>query len=313
MIAGYKLLSYYAGARDIRAGILLGTQVYDAAHTAGQPSWATMSALLSDWKRARPLLAASARRIARGALRAKARPLATTRLAAPVPVPGAVFCAGANYADHVANMAKAAGRDPEPDPHHLGLKPWHFMKAPRSAVVGPSVSVKLPPYSKKIDWEIELAAVIGTQARGLSIEKALECVAGYTIANDLSARDCGKREHVADNSPFKYDWIGQKCFDGSCPMGPWITPASDIADPQKLGMKLWVGDELMQDSNSSRMIFTLAEQISHLSSCVTLYPGDVILTGTPAGVGAERGRFLRSGETVKLWIEGVGEFSHRVM
>jgi len=132
-------------------------------------------------------------------LRAKARPLATTRLAAPVPVPGAVFCAGANYADHVANMAKAAGRDPEPDPHHLGLKPWHFMKAPRSAVVGPSVSVKLPPYSKKIDWEIELAAVIGTQARGLSIEKALECVAGYTIANDLSARDCGKREHVADN------------------------------------------------------------------------------------------------------------------
>jgi len=239
-----------------------------------------------------------------------------TTSAAPglsVPAPGVIFCAGANYADHAANMARALNREPEPDPHALGLKPWHFQKTPRSSVVGPGAVVRLPSYSAKVDWEIELAAVIGMPARNLSVEKALDCVAGYTIANDLSARDCGRRPHLPDASPFKYDWVGQKCFDGSCPLGPWITPASEIADPQNLAMKLWVGDELMQDSNTGKMIFNTAEQIAHLSTRVTLHPGDVVLTGTPAGTGNERGRFLKSGETLKLWIEAIGELSHQVV
>jgi 2-keto-4-pentenoate hydratase/2-oxohepta-3-ene-1,7-dioic acid hydratase in catechol pathway len=192
-----------------------------------------------------------------------------------------------------------------------GEKPWHFIKTAAS-VVGPGAVVRLPAYSKAVDWEVELAAVIGRTAKDVPAEKALEHVAGYTIANDLSARDAMKRDKLPPGAPFHYDWVSQKCFDGACPLGPWIVPASQIGDPQRLGLKLWVGDELMQDSNTARMIFSTAEQIAMLSSRVTLRPGDLILTGTPAGVGMPRGRFLRPGETVRLWIEKIGELVHRV-
>jgi len=132
-------------------------------------------------------------------------------------------------------------------------------------------------------------------------------VAAYTAANDLSARDLSRRPGVSDVSPFKYDWIGQKSFDGACPLGPWLVPASEIPDPQNLALKLWVNDSLRQDSSTARMIFSVAEQIAYLSSRITLYPGDVILTGTPAGVGAETGVFLKRGDTVKLSVEKIGE------
>ena len=121
-----------------------------------------------------------------------------------------------------------------------------------------------------------------------------------------------RREKNPPTSPFHYDWVSQKCFDGSCPIGPWIVPANEVRDPHNLGIKLWVGDELMQDSNTSQMIFNTAEQIAMLSSRVTLQPGDLILTGTPAGVGMGRKRFLKSGERCRLWIEGIGEFSHKL-
>src|SRR5262249_18490701 len=145
-----------------------------------------------------------------------------------------------------------------------------------------------------------------------SIEKALDYVAGYTIANDLSARDMGRRPHIGDASPFKADWVAHKNFDGSCPMGPWIVPARDIGDPHNLGMKLWVNDVIKQDSNSGQMIFNTNEQISHLSSRITLHPGDVIMTGTPAGVGAARKEFLKAGDTVKLWIEKIGTLTNKM-
>ena len=108
------------------------------------------------------------------------------------------------------------------------------------------------------------------------------------------------------------DWSKHKSFDGSCPLGPWMVPASDIADPQNLGLKLWVDGELKQDSNTHKMLFTLAEQIEQLSINMTLHPGDLILTGTPAGTGAESGEFLKAGDEVKIWIEGIGEFSNRI-
>jgi 2-keto-4-pentenoate hydratase/2-oxohepta-3-ene-1,7-dioic acid hydratase in catechol pathway len=171
----------------------------------------------------------------------------------------------------------------------------------------------MPEYGKLIDWEIELAAVIGRPCRDVPVEQALEFVAGYTVADDLSARDHVKREGVPDGSPFKWDWISQKCFEGACPLGPWIVPATAVPDPQQLSMKLWVGEDLMQDSHTSRMIFSTAEQIAHLSTRITLHPGDLVLTGTPAGVGMAKRRFLKPGETVRLWIESIGEFSHRVV
>ena len=150
------------------------------------------------------------------------------------------------------------------------------------------------------------------RAKDVPQAKALSYVAGYTIANDLSARDRGRRAGVPDASPFKWDWTKHKTFEGSCPLGPWIVPASDIGDPQKLGLKLWVNGVLKQDSNTSDMIFNLAEQIEQLSAGMTLYPGDLILTGTPAGVGAGRGEFLKAGDVVKLWVEKIGEIENRM-
>ena len=135
---------------------------------------------------------------------------------------------------------------------------------------GQGATVKLPTASQAIDWEAELGAVIGRTAKNVPLAKALDYVAGYTVANELSARDLGKRNQLPDSSPFKWDWVGQKCFDDACPLGPGIVPASDIKDPQKLGIKLWVNDVIKQDSNTSDMIFTLAEQIEQLSSRITL-------------------------------------------
>jgi len=308
----YKLLSYQSG-RDARAGVLVGETVYDAAKATGVGSHASVIGILEDWSRARRLLAQAAKRIASGKGRAKGVPLARARLLAPVLYPGNIYCAGANYTDHMAEMARAQDQPPGPTMKELGEKPWHFVKSSRSSVVGPGARVKVPVYSQMIDWEVELAAVIGKAARDVPVEKALDCVAGYTIADDLSARDVMRRDKNPPTSPFHYDWLSQKCFDGSCPLGPWIVPAGDIKDPQNLALKLWVNDTLMQDSNTSRMIFDTAEQIAMLSSRVTLQPGDLVLTGTPAGVGMPRRLFLKPGDRVKLWIESIGELSHTMV
>ena len=305
----YKLLTYQAG-RDARAGVLVGETVFDAAKLTGNAAHATVLGVLNDWAKADRALAQAAKRLAGGKSRVKGTPLARVKLLAPVLYPGAIFCAGANYRDHAEEMARVAGTPLEKDQRELGLSPWHFIKTARASVVGPGSAVKLPAFSKMVDWEVELAAVIGRPAKDVPVERALAHVAGYTVAHDVSARDVGRRPHLPDASPFKTDWLSQKCFDGSCPLGPWITPARDIEDPQALAMKLWVNDELMQDSNTSRMIFSTAEQIAQLSTRVTLWPGDLVLTGTPAGVGMARRRFLKTGDTVRLWIDGIGELRH---
>jgi 2-keto-4-pentenoate hydratase/2-oxohepta-3-ene-1,7-dioic acid hydratase in catechol pathway len=226
--------------------------------------------------------------------------------------PLTIFCAGANYADHAAAMARRLGMPEPADPHEQGLKPWHFIKA-AGTVTGPGAAIKASDYSKELDWEIELAAVIGRPCKDVPKAKALAYVAGYTASNDLSARDRGRRPGIEPTSFFKMDWSKHKSFDGSCPIGPWITPASDIDDPQDLDLKLWVNGELKQDSNTRKMLFSLAEQIEQLSINLTLHPGDMILTGTPAGTGAESGEFLKAGDVVKVWIEGIGEFSSKIV
>jgi 2-keto-4-pentenoate hydratase/2-oxohepta-3-ene-1,7-dioic acid hydratase in catechol pathway len=305
----YKLLSYQAG-RTARAGVLVEDTVYDGAKVTGVAGHASVLGVLEDWGRARRLLVQAAKRLEAGKGRAKGIPLKRVKLLAPVLYPGNIYCAGANYTDHMAEMARAQGQAPGPNMKELGEKPWHFVKSSRSAVVGPGARVKLPVYSQMVDWEVELAAVIGRPARDVTVEKALDYVAGYTIADDLSARDVMRRDKNPATSPFHYDWLSQKCFDGACPLGPWIVPASDIPYPQNLALKLWVNDKVMQDSHTGKMIFSTAEQIAMLSSRVTLYPGDLILTGTPAGVGMPRRTFLKTGDTVKLWIEGIGDLTH---
>src|SRR6202790_1427192 len=308
-LAGYKLATYKSSDGP-RAGLIVGDEVFDAAKLTGKAAYATVIGILADWKAAEGALKKAAAGAAKS--RGKRQPLAKTKLLAPVRFPSAIYCAGANYADHAAEMAAKEGRPPPPDPHTQGLKPWHFLKASR-AITDPGAAVKISGYAKQMDWEVELAAVIGRVAKDVPQSKALGYVAGYTVANDLSARDRGRRASVPDASPFKWDWTKHKTFDGSCPLGPWLVPASDIGDPQKLGLKLWVNGVLKQDSNTSDMIFTLAEQIEQLSAGMTLYPGDLILTGTPAGVGAGRGEFLKGGDVVRLWVEKIGEIENRMV
>jgi 2-keto-4-pentenoate hydratase/2-oxohepta-3-ene-1,7-dioic acid hydratase in catechol pathway len=311
-MAGYKLATYQS-ADGPRAGLVIDDKLFDAAKLTRTAAYATVLAILEDWKNAQGVL----KKAAAGAAKAKGgQPLSSAKLSgakllAPVRWPSAIYCAGANYADHAAEMNARHGKPPDPDPHTLGLESWHFIKASRS-LANPGQTVKISDYSKQMDWEVELAAVIGRTAKHVPLDKALSYVAGYTCANDLSARDRGRRPHISDTSPFKADWVAHKSFDGSCPLGPWIVPAGEIKDPQKLGLKLWVNDVLKQDSNTAKMIYTLAEQIAHLSSRLTLHPGDLILTGTPAGVGAGRGEYLKAGDVVKIWIEGIGEISNKM-
>lgn len=306
-MSGFKLMTYESPG-GAKAGIICGTGAFDAAVATGEARYGSVLGILGEWEKASAVLA----RVASEPDKSKpgAIDLQSLRLLAPIPAPGAIYCAGANYYDHLLEMARAMKTEPEPDPHTLGLQSWHFIKVSH-CVVGPGVGVRLPAHAKKVDWEAELAVVIGRKARDVPLERALEFVAGYTIANDLSARDIMRREGISTTSPFHYDWVAQKCFDGSCPLGPWIVPAADIGDPHNLNIALTVNGEVRQSSNTGQMIFNIAEQIAHLSARLTLHPGDVILTGTPAGVGMPSGTFLKAGDEVRVSIEKIGELTNR--
>ena len=303
-MSSYRLITYRSESRP-EAGVVVGDSYHAAATVLQSPHYASVLAILEDWETCAPRLMAFA-----NGKQPTGQPLASAQLLSPIPRPGTVYCAGANYGDHMANMAKKLGIPPEPDPHEIGLSPWHFIKS-SACVVGPDSKVKME--CNFLDWEAELGLVIGKRARNVSLAQAFDYVAGYTIGNDLSARDRTAREKVDIKSPFRFDWIGQKNFDGACPLGPWIVPRDDIKNPQALSIRTFVDDQVKQDSNTSKMLFTAAEQISYLSSRITLHPGDVILTGTPAGVGAETGESLKKGAVVRVEIEGIGSLRTEIV
>jgi 2-keto-4-pentenoate hydratase/2-oxohepta-3-ene-1,7-dioic acid hydratase in catechol pathway len=305
----YAVVSFASGSAA-KPGLVLDDTVYDLAAASRHAADAAMMSLLADWPAAQQRIQSVIERAAAGAM--QGQPLDKVEILAPLPVPGTVFCAGANYSDHVVEMAKVNNIKPDPDPHTLGLSSWHFIKNSRS-VIGPGEGIKIPSGSQKLDWEVELAVVIGVKTRNIPVERALSCIAGYTIANDLSARDLSRRNGIAPHSPFRFDWLAHKSFDTACPLGPWIVPAAQIVDPQNLAISLSVNGEIKQNSNTSRMIFTVAEQISDLSRRLTLWPGDVILTGTPAGVGSATGQFLQPGDQVLAFISGIGELQSFVL
>lgn len=236
-----------------------------------------------------------------------ATPLGEVRLAAPVPEPRNLYMAGANYADHAREMRKLSADTPiEPSPHG----PFFFLR-PTTSVVGPEAAVVNPPGVEKLDWEVELAAVVGHPARGLSEAEALDCLAGYTVINDVSVRDLFKRE-PATEPPMTFDWFMQKGWATTCPMGPTLVPAKFCPEPGSLEMTLTVNDLLEQRSSTAQMIHSLPEQIAFLSRAVELRPGDVISTGTPAGVGMGKGRFLKVGDVMVAEIEGLGRLRNTV-
>jgi len=309
----YRLATYVRGNDEPRAGIVVDDALLDVsallvncvAKSSGTSPTQVLQ-VLEKWQQFHPLLQQAARDARSGKAGANVIAVRDVRFLAPILYPGTIFCAGANYRDHVAEMSKAMNLPAEPDPHEVGLKPWHFIKASAGCVRGTGELIRLPSYSNKVDWEAEIAVIIGRECRNVSMEQAMEFVAGLSIVNDLSARDHLKRPGVAVDSPFRFDWVSQKCFDGALPFGPWLCPLDDIDDIQNLGIRLWVNDELMQDSSSSHMIFSVAEQIAHLSTRLTLRPGDVIATGTPAGCGTPRGIFLKGGDRVTISIDHLG-------
>jgi 2-keto-4-pentenoate hydratase/2-oxohepta-3-ene-1,7-dioic acid hydratase in catechol pathway len=283
------------------AAIVVGDKIIDVASTTGRHEDCDMLTLISQWDVNLSRMDAIAANTA-----ALGKPLDELRLLPPITNPGGIFCAGANYSDHAAEMTARGGQPAPVDPHVLGLRSWHFLKT-RHCLSSPNAKVLLHPRSQKVDWEAELAVVIGSKAFRVSEDSALDYVFGYTIANDLSARDLGRRNALPDSSSFKMDWVSHKNWDGSCPLGPWITLARDVPDPHNLSIVLDVNGVVKQESNTGHMIFNINEQIADLSRNFTLWPGDVILTGTPAGVGAGRGEFLKTGDVVRVRIERLGE------
>jgi len=212
------------------------------------------------------------------------------RLGSPVAMPGKLVAIGLNYSDHAkeSNMP-------------IPSEPVMFMKA-TSSICGPNDTVYLPKGSKKGDWEVELAFVMGKTARSVSEAEALDYVAGYLICNDVSEREW-QLEHGSQ-------WSKGKSFDTFAPLGPWVVTKDEIADPQNLSMWLEVNGKRMQTGNTNTMIFNLKKLVSYVSYVTTLHPGDVITTGTPPGVGMgikPTSVFLKAGDTMRLGIDGLGE------
>lgn len=221
---------------------------------------------------------------------------------APILYPGKVLCAGANYYRHLAEMGvENLTRE--------GQRLFFFFKPPRNAVVGEGATVHMPLDTEKMDWEIELAVVIGTPARAVPPERAMEHVAGYMVAIDACARDLNR----APETFYKLDWVAGKAQEACCPLGPRLVPASAIPDPSALALRLAVNGTIKQDDSASDMIFSIAEQIATASRIMQLDPGDVLLTGTPAGVGVPRGEFLAIGDRMDASITGIGILSVEVL
>ena len=305
---GYRLVSYQLENGEPRAGVLVGETMHMLADLLPGMTDVPSSVLgiLQRWDELHPQIAAAAGKAAPGS----GRPRRSVTLLAPILYPGALYCAGANYWDHLAEMAEVAKRTTGKAPSMTkGAEPWFFMKTTAGSIIGTDTPARLPRFSRQGNWEAELGVVIARKTRNISEARAMEAVAGYVVVNDLSARDLMKR----DGTPFIYDWIGQKCFEDAAPMGPWLTPAAFIDDPEKLSIKLWVNDVLKQDSNTSRLVHGIAEQVAYLSRHVTLQPGDVIATGTPAGVGMPRGEFLKPGDEVKIEIAGCGVLNNTMV
>jgi 2-keto-4-pentenoate hydratase/2-oxohepta-3-ene-1,7-dioic acid hydratase in catechol pathway len=226
-------------------------------------------------------------------------------LRAPLPNPGKLLCLAGNYAAHIEEGgATYVGKEK--------MIPRFFMK-PTTTIIATGEAIRVPASTAFADWELELAVVIGKQGRDLTPEQAQDHIAGYTIFNDISARELTFRQHLPkqEGDAF-FDWLVGKWLDTFGPMGPWITLKDEVPHPDRLGMKLWHNGELQQDANTGQMIFSPAEAIAFISQFVTLYPGDLISTGTPAGVGHAKKVRLNPGDQIRGEIEGLGVLENRV-
>jgi 2-keto-4-pentenoate hydratase/2-oxohepta-3-ene-1,7-dioic acid hydratase in catechol pathway len=231
-----------------------------------------------------------------------AHTLDEVQLAAPIPQPRKnVLCLAVNYSEHARETAHVRGLSGD-----APQIPIFFTKA-TTTINSPYGEIVIDPaVSSEIDWEVELAVIIGKQGKNIRAEDALSYVFGYTVLNDITARDLQMRHK---------QFFKGKSLDGSCPMGPWIVTADEIADPQNLALRLRVNGETKQDSNTSMMIFSISQCIAVLSAGMTLEPGDIIATGTPSGVGFSRTppEFLKPGDVVEAEVEHIGIIKNTVV
>ncbi|HEY7049581.1 MAG TPA: fumarylacetoacetate hydrolase family protein [Jatrophihabitantaceae bacterium] len=227
--------------------------------------------------------------------------VADVSLRAPLLRPGKLLAAAANYQDHVTET----GGEPLDKSH---LSPRLFLKPP-TCIADPDEAIELPELSKQVDWEAELGVVIGRTVKNVDVAEALGVVAGYLCANDVSARsvDYGFERDTDDKAVWFFDWLAGKWFDGFAPLGPYLVTADDVPDPQGLSVRFELNGQVRQQGSTNDMIFSVAELISHASRLMTLEPGDVILTGTPSGVGAATGEYLSAGDRMTVTIGGLGE------
>ena len=228
-------------------------------------------------------------------------------LLAPVPTPPKLICLAGNYPAHVREGGGEA-------PSKEDSTPRLFLKPPSTTVIGPGAPVVIPRGAGWMDWEGELAIVIGRRARRLSVGNALDAVAGYTIINDISERrlPVGDKRKPRDGDRW-FDWLLGKWMDASAPMGPCLVTADEIPDPQTLTLEVRVNGERKQQASTADMTFSCAEIIAWVSRYLTLEPGDVISTGTPAGVGSARGEQLQTGDRIDISIEPIGVLSNPVI
>lgn len=300
-----RLATVNAGGRAVCAAVLSDGRFLDlaAATDGAHPALTagTMLALIAGGADALAAARSLAARAEAGDLGFAVLP-ATTPLMAPIPRPAKnIFCVGRNYAEHIAEGARAQNTRID-----VTEVPVYFTKPP-TAVIGPGADIPYwPQVSTSIDYEVELAVVIGKPGLNIPRDRAMDHVFGYTILNDITARDV-QRRHGGQ-------YFKGKGLDGSGPTGPWIVTADALPHPQATGIRLWVNGEKRQDGNTAQMIFDIPTLIASLSEGLTLEPGDIIATGTPSGVGYAMTppRFLTDGDEITCEIDGIGRLVNRV-
>ncbi|MDD9955191.1 MAG: fumarylacetoacetate hydrolase family protein [Anaerolineaceae bacterium] len=277
-------------APDMRLGIWLDDAVVDtsAAGVAGMPG------AMADALNGGAAALDSLRNLAADPPEAALLPADQVTLGPCVPQPGKILCVGLNYAKHAAEGGQAI---PE--------TPVLFSKF-NNSLAGPDEDVPLPASAVEYDYEVELTAVIGRTTRDVSVDEALDYVAGYCCSNDVSARDL---------QMLTGQWLLGKTLDKFLPLGPWLVTRDEVPDPQALGLRCWLNDELRQDSNTSDMIFSVAEIVSYASRYMTLEAGDVISTGTPEGVimGMDPRVWMKAGDVVSVEVDGLGRLTNRLV
>jgi 2-keto-4-pentenoate hydratase/2-oxohepta-3-ene-1,7-dioic acid hydratase in catechol pathway len=291
--APWGLVSYRLSGGSSQAGVL-GVDGKVRALEGGEGG---MRALLANWEEARGGLVG---------LDPESLPeVAGARLGVAIADPPKIVCAAANYHRHVAEMG---GESPP-----AGVAPYFFLKPPGNTLVADGAEISIGSWGEaQVDWEAELAVVIGARASRVAPSEALDFVAGYTVLNDLTDRSRLVRAPSA-GAPFTFDWLSSKARDGSCPLGSAIVPGFLVDEPESLPIRLWVNEVLKQDSTTADMIDDVPTLIAAASEVMTLEPGDILATGTPAGVGKPRDEYLQPGDTVTIQIDGVGRLSNTIV